>query len=156
VTDYSYLQYRLRLVIGSSQVAGDLVCVLLGCNSPLLLRKNKQNEFHVVGTVYMHGLMYGEALLGHVPAPWKPRSFQTDINHRRLQFYNTLTEESTFEDPRLPPLPSGWRLVQDIDYSHHRRKFENTETGEFTYHDPRLTNSALTERGVKLETFTLV
>jgi hypothetical protein len=83
--------------------------------------------------------------------------FRTEVKEaHRLQFYDTSSQASTFEDPRLPRLPPGWRLVQEIDRKHSLRKFENTDTGEITDMDPRLTTEALMERGVKLETFTLI
>jgi hypothetical protein len=50
----------------SSQALGDLVCVLLGYPAPLLLRNDKLDRFQIVGSVYIHGLMYGEALLGNL------------------------------------------------------------------------------------------
>ncbi|KAF2650055.1 HET-domain-containing protein [Lophiostoma macrostomum CBS 122681] len=48
---------------------GDVVCVLLGSSLPLLLRTALPKDFQVVGAVYMHGLMQGEAFLGYLPSP---------------------------------------------------------------------------------------
>jgi hypothetical protein len=42
-------------------IAGDKVCVVLGCNVPLLLRKN-QDYFTLVGECFVWGLMDGEAM----------------------------------------------------------------------------------------------
>ena len=43
---------------------GDLVCVLLGGNTPFLLRPNEEqrDRCRLVGEWYVHGLMHGEAL----------------------------------------------------------------------------------------------
>jgi hypothetical protein len=42
---------------------GDRVCVLLGCHMPLVLRP-VNDQFHVIGDVYLHGVMHGEAIEG--------------------------------------------------------------------------------------------
>jgi hypothetical protein len=42
-------------------MAGDKICVVLGCNVPLLLRKN-QEHFILVGECFVWGLMDGEAM----------------------------------------------------------------------------------------------
>ncbi|KAL9133936.1 MAG: hypothetical protein Q9175_004884 [Cornicularia normoerica] len=41
---------------------GDKVCLLLGCRVPVVLRERTKGGFEVVGEVYMHGIMKGEAL----------------------------------------------------------------------------------------------
>jgi hypothetical protein len=42
----------------------DLVCIFLGVNAPVLLRKRKgmDGAFRLAGTGYLHGIMAGEAL----------------------------------------------------------------------------------------------
>ena len=40
---------------------GDVVCVLLGCSFPMLLRPRGQS-YRVVGPCYVHGIMDGEAI----------------------------------------------------------------------------------------------
>jgi hypothetical protein len=62
---------RLGLVPGGAEV-GDLVCVVQGGQSPLLIRKTQEVDylgpkFELVGTTYVHGLMYGEALNWGMP-----------------------------------------------------------------------------------------
>jgi hypothetical protein len=42
-------------------VEGDIVCVLLGLRVPIVLRK-VENHYEIVSTVYVHGLMNGEAI----------------------------------------------------------------------------------------------
>ncbi len=42
---------------------GDQICVLLGCNIPLILRQRKiEGTYEIVGECYLHGFMDGEAL----------------------------------------------------------------------------------------------
>ncbi|KAI0552267.1 HET-domain-containing protein, partial [Xylaria curta] len=50
----------------SAQV-GDKMCVLLGCDAPMLLRPLESGEFLVVGECFVEGLSMGEALLGPLP-----------------------------------------------------------------------------------------
>lgn len=40
---------------------GDLICILLGCSTPVLLRKRK-DYYEYVGNVYVDGYMYGKAI----------------------------------------------------------------------------------------------
>jgi hypothetical protein len=42
----------------------DIVCVLLGCDMPVILRKEAENEYTFVGECYAHGIMNGEAMKG--------------------------------------------------------------------------------------------
>lgn len=46
---------------------GDVVCVLLGCHTPMVLRPHGGNEFRVVGECYTLGISEGEAVLGPLP-----------------------------------------------------------------------------------------
>ena len=41
---------------------GDVLCILLGCSVPVLLRE-RRSHFELVGECYVHGMMDGEALL---------------------------------------------------------------------------------------------
>ncbi|CAL8574397.1 hypothetical protein XPA_000357 [Xanthoria parietina] len=50
--------------------AGDWICVVLGCRSPLILRPRDSLNHEVVGECYMDGIMAGEALLGELPRNW--------------------------------------------------------------------------------------
>lgn len=56
---------RLGLVPRGAEV-GEIVCVVHGSQSPLLIRRSQKVEssatkFELVGTCFVHGLMYGEA-----------------------------------------------------------------------------------------------
>jgi hypothetical protein len=50
--------------MASCRVAkGDQVCILLGCNIPLVLRQRENEPYHeVIGECYLHGLMNGEIM----------------------------------------------------------------------------------------------
>lgn len=112
--------------------AGDHVCILLGCPSPMLLRPAPNNQFLVVRECYVHGLMTGEAFLGPLPDHYQlvqvadqtqPKSF--------LPFYNHRTGKFQFNDPRLETLPPD-----EVN--------------------PILTPEMIEKRGVKLRTFDLI
>ncbi|KAI0105054.1 heterokaryon incompatibility protein-domain-containing protein [Nemania sp. FL0031] len=51
-----------------STVAGDEVCVILGCKTPMVLRPTADGHCHqVVGPCYVEGFDNGEAILGSLP-----------------------------------------------------------------------------------------
>jgi hypothetical protein len=41
---------------------GDKICVILGCCTPIILRK-VQGRYELVGECYLHGIMHGEAMV---------------------------------------------------------------------------------------------
>lgn len=45
---------------------GDCVCIVFGCNNPLVLRR-AGNVWEVIGEAYVHGIMNGEAVTGDKP-----------------------------------------------------------------------------------------
>ncbi|KAL8792679.1 MAG: hypothetical protein Q9195_004739 [Heterodermia aff. obscurata] len=53
-------KYPLGLVPEGAE-PGDLVCVLHGSSTPIILRR-VEKEFEVIGECYVHGIMYGEAV----------------------------------------------------------------------------------------------
>ncbi|KAI0151766.1 HET-domain-containing protein [Xylariaceae sp. FL1272] len=141
---------------------GDEVFVILGCELPMILRPlpHKQ-QFRVVGPCYVHGMMHGEALLGSLKHPWLVKVPGDEDGQDRAHFKNTETDLSTHEDPRLAeiPIPEEWEPIEfewttaDPLYT---KKFRNKNTGEVINSDPRLSPEALRERGIELETITLV
>lgn len=50
---------------------GDLICVLLGCQTPMLLRPTSDSRYQVLGSCYVHGLMDREAFLGPLPEDYQ-------------------------------------------------------------------------------------
>ncbi|KAI1387256.1 HET-domain-containing protein [Hypoxylon trugodes] len=150
-------------VIGGRPLQGDKVVVILGCETPMLLRPTPTGDYIVVGDCYVHGIMFGEALLGPFPESWKfilHREGEEDGQYR-VCFVNTDTGVKRTDDPRLDeiPLPPEWEPIEwnrtTADPLHYR-KFWNRETGEEINSDPRLFPEALVGRGVPLETITLV
>jgi hypothetical protein len=140
-------------------VTGDLVSLILGYYNPIILRPLPSGQFVVVGESYIHGLNDATGLLGPLPAPWKG-IFRVDSMGRHLHlYYNSVTRQSTPEDPRLDLLPSNWqrlsyeRIEDDPEIF---QRFKDTITGEVVNSDPRLTPEALMARGVELTTFRLI
>jgi len=41
---------------------GDMIYLLPGGDTPFILRPMRNNEFHLVGQCYVHGLIHGEGL----------------------------------------------------------------------------------------------
>lgn len=133
----------------------DYVVVLLGCQSPLILRQIENGRHIIVGECYVQGLMNGEALLGPLPENWKQVLRYDEATNR---YYDAFIDRRRgvwqVDDPRLGHLPIGWALVEHT-LSHIFTKFRNeTQEGE-TVIDPRMTSSHLRERGVECQTFYL-
>lgn len=137
----------------------DYVCILLGCDRPMLLRPTTSGDFLIVGPCFVHGLMDAESILGAIPDPWQMKMRKDDGRVYKPYFYNISTGKILFEDPRLPPLSSEWEIIErkrtheDPSFF---KDFRNIISGETLNSDPRMLPDALEERGVKLETFRLV
>ncbi|KAF2734944.1 HET-domain-containing protein, partial [Polyplosphaeria fusca] len=126
----------------------DLLCVLLGCEAPIILRVSDEDMYQVVGPAYAHDLMDAEALLGPLPNEWRIH-YVIDANKGMTQLFTDLETNSTVdEDPRLGPLPEDWEYDQGGGY-------RNRKTDKPTWLDPRLSPEHLRARGVNLQTFRL-
>lgn len=142
---------------------GDVICVLLGCDHPLLLRPSGE-VFEVLGICNAHDLCDASALLGPLPLPWTLQflsSNDIDAKAPNLQprYVNMTTGDITNEDPRLGPLPPSWERMSIEWASHHPRYvdfFRNTETGDIVSSDPRLTPGELRARGLALDCIRLI
>ena len=112
--------------------AGDQICVILGCRSPLVLRPTTKGTFTVVGECYIHGLMQDEAFLG--PLPHKMDASKAKGKPPR---------EWTIRDPGAEKGPDNW--------------YVHTVTGEEVQHplEPRMTAESMQARGVELREFVL-
>lgn len=139
---------------------GDLVTVLLGCDSAMILRPCQGDRFQVVGEAFCSGCMDGEVLLG--PLPDGVERIQRDIDRGDgMALENTWTciDRSTgifdYEDPRLGKLPDGWKIMAH-DEDEYWSMYGNEELGITNGEDPRLTAEALKERGVDLREFVLI
>ena len=136
---------------------GDKVCVLLGCDTPLLLRLVLDDQWCIVGDCYVHDIADGSALLSSLPENFEAiEQMNPRDGHCSMVFRNIRTNDVQIEDPRIPePLPAGWKVTEHEDDSY-VQEFGNEEQNLYTWHDPRLTPSALRARGVKLRTFNLI
>jgi hypothetical protein len=134
---------------------GDRVCVLLGCNSPLILRALSDDSWLVVGACYINSLTNGEALLGPLSGQTDPVLLLASNGSSYLAFRDRQTGGMTPHDPRAGPLPPEWAL-RDHDMQEFYEAYVNIDTGEQSYFDPRLTSGALWKRGVPMRTFKLV
>ncbi|KAE9366627.1 HET-domain-containing protein [Stipitochalara longipes BDJ] len=135
---------------------GDIISVLLGCPTPLILRlaSSRPGSFHIVGDCYVQGLMYAEAFLGQIPDPWRPVIGGSREGSMTVLFENTHTREISKLDTRLDPVSEEWEELPDDDRTADgplfTLRFRNTVTGTEINSDPRMLPSALQSRGVKL------
>lgn len=148
---------------------GDIVCVFLGCDPPVILRPQSDGTYQLVGYCFVYGLHDSTALLGNLPKPWKAqvRRQVTTMFRENYQFFNEETGELTDEDPRLKP-HADWKRVKpdqlgrelDSDDPVICDFFKNVRTGEVMNSDPRLLPEALRPRlrarGQDLREFALV
>ena len=144
-------------LLGPASISeGDTICVVLGCDAPLILRPvpgSTPTEFQRVGESYVHGLDDGAPLLGVMPANWR-----LQLGDGRSPWVKNLRAGAEQDDdPRLPHLPEERKRIGDtwMDLRSHKW-FQNVHTGEDTNYDPRMSAEALRDRGVKLQTFNLV
>lgn len=145
---------------------GDRVIICLGLYFPMLVRPTPRGTFELTGRCFVHGIMYGEAILGPIPKPWNVTISRTTslsgVSVLEQRFFNLETGQITHSDPRLGPLPDGWEEVEMEDQvqmgiflQHYKRKGSGEEEVLVLNSDPRLLPQALMARGVALETFVL-
>jgi len=152
---------------------GDRVYIVPGIDTAVLLScvEGKPNHYRLKGECYAHGLMNSEALLGQLYAvapqgEWHYQ-FQYVQGHRRVVFTNGAMK--TQNDPRLGPMPEGWKNVylcksDGCDYDTEQGqdgklrllRFKQIQTGKDARYDPRMTVAALRARGVVLEDIVIV
>lgn len=82
--------------------AGDIVCVILGCRVPLVLRETEEARYQVVGECYMDDIMDGELVLGVLPESIRREEY-LDRNDGvwYYRWIDTVTGEVHDRDPRL-------------------------------------------------------
>ena len=137
---------------------GDRIYIILGCRLPIVLRRTQSRDFRVVGPCYARGLTDGEGLLGPIPQPWELQYRNID-GYRIPNFFNTLTETVSTEDPRLGHWPIEWETVQrqrTADDPYEFAHFRNKVTGAVMNGDPRMLPEALRQRGIELKTIRLL
>ena len=131
---------------------GDQICILLGCNTPMVIRADSNGRYKIIGESYVSGLSRNEAFLGPLPGGYKcvsQRDAESDAYY--WVFQDSETGKIQVGDPRLgTELPSGWQRATDVQeqwesFSH------DSAPDTWTHFDPRLTKSELLKRGVPLE-----
>jgi hypothetical protein len=142
-----------------------VICIILGCNSPVILRPLGGTTYRLVGDSFVYGLNDAQALLGKLPDGWRVQVFDHPEQDFRIEhrFYNEKTTELTAHDPRLENDPAWQRVPVSgigrvlegndpliVDF------FRNKATGEIINSDPRLRPEVLERRGVETEWFTII
>jgi hypothetical protein len=136
--------------------AGDIVTVVLGLKSALVLRPTNDNKFQVVGEAYYSGMMEGEALLGPLPDGIEEiRRYSLSAQKWHVVYFDRNNNTVSVVDPRLGDMPPNWKIESDPE-DEVREWFVNEETGKRTRNDPRRTLELLKKRGVDLQVFDLI
>ncbi|KAL8650250.1 MAG: hypothetical protein Q9226_005219 [Calogaya cf. arnoldii] len=135
---------------------GDSIVVLLGCQSPIVLRPRGDEDHLVVGEVYVHDLMTGEAFQGPLPSNWRLVFRYDEITGEHWDaFIDRGRDVWQVEDPRLGPLPEGW-AEERHPKQHVVAIYRNMREDYTTGWDPRLMLPALRARDVELREFKLI
>ncbi|KAF2166902.1 hypothetical protein M409DRAFT_22954 [Zasmidium cellare ATCC 36951] len=137
----------------------DIVCVILGCPLPMILRPHSSGRYQVVGPAYIHGLMDAEGVLGSLPQSVVVQVGASSGWYGGVTFRNLATNETVSEDPRLGEVPSSWvRIKADRTPNDplHFVRFRDLATGKTINGDPRLLPDHLRARGVPLKPLKLV
>lgn len=88
-------------VAPSEAQSGDQICILLGCDSPMILRATQDGKYQVVGPCVMPSIRNGEPLLG--PLPSHVRMVLSKKTGRNI-WKNTHTGSLYCVDPRFRSL----------------------------------------------------
>ena len=141
-------------------VAGDVICVFLGCCAPIVLQPIAPGEYLVVGESYVHGLSDAIPILGSLPpgcrVVFMKSNEDTMVSPR---YFNSQEDIYTNEDPRLGPFLPSWERIErqrNPNDPYIFDLFKNKVTGEVINSDPRMLPDVLRARGVKLDSFLLV
>jgi hypothetical protein len=157
----------------STVKVGDKICVTLGVERPFLLSgvEDMPKKYRLKGECYVHGFQNSEVFLGSLPV--LPSGGVWGYELKYVQDSSAVVYRTggvrTQNDPRLGPLPRGWKKVYhkkrdkqpyetefDSDGTMRRLLFHQISTGETTIYDPRMTSFALKERGVILEDLIII
>ena len=161
---YNYEHNRSIIITGKGQLGiapgvsrtGDCVVVLLGCQTPMILRPKGNNEYLVVGEAYIDGLKTGEAFLGPLPNNWQ---YFLRYDETTECYWDAFIDRGRNkwqrENPRLGSLPEGW-VEDEHPEQHPYAIYRNVEQGYMTRYDPRMSPSALRANNVELTEFKMV
>ena len=142
-------------------LVGDQICIFLGCRTPIFLRQTRHDpdQFCVGGACFVHGIMFGEILLGPLRRPFRMQFVNGDDGDLIPLYLNTTTGEQSSSDPRLLSITNPWEEVPIIERAHNSAGIVhcgNRLVGEDLESDPRYLPEALDERGMSVRSFTLV
>jgi hypothetical protein len=142
---------------------GDIICVLLGCDVPMVLRPIGPGKFSLVGECYCDGVMDGAALLGLLPEGFRFLwNFEEGMGTYCAGYIDRRSGKVQGEDPRLTghPLPPRWRIEKKSEISvvvTFVEEYENgTDKTRTEALDPRMSPVVLRQRGVDIIEFDLV
>ncbi|KAI4137257.1 MAG: hypothetical protein LQ341_005222, partial [Variospora aurantia] len=164
---YTHALARSFIVTADSHVGlapktarqGDIVAVLLGCQSPIILRPSEdddEEEYLVIGEAYVHGLMTGEAFLGPLSSNWqRVARYDESTGISWDAFIDRGRSVWQVADPRLGPLPEGW-AEEKHPMQHIFARYRNLVEGFASIYDPRMMLFALRARNVELYDFKLI
>ncbi|RYP61407.1 hypothetical protein DL769_007730 [Monosporascus sp. CRB-8-3] len=124
--------------------SGDIICVILGCRSPIVLRRAPAggSKWNVVGPCHVQGLMHGEGIYGALPGYYRP------VGHKRLEPFIDgqpvgMLDERT---QTLKTDPAEFLTEMGIRPTHYERKPHRLEVAP----------EVLREAGVRLQDFDLI
>jgi hypothetical protein len=86
----------------------DLVVVIPGCDSPMVLRSADNGRYRVVGPCFIYDLSHSEALLGPLPEGYL-QIFKTERSQEGFVYNDRNTGKTHTIDPRL------YSFQQDVD-----------------------------------------
>ncbi|KAI1122206.1 heterokaryon incompatibility protein-domain-containing protein [Nemania abortiva] len=122
---------------------GDQICVILGCNVPMLLRHVSEDKYRLVGACYTSGIGRGEALLGPLPERIRFEPAWDGASGRyKHTFINNETRTRSLADPRIKDWP--------IDHERYAKRLEQGYSGLTV--NPEVFRA----RGVDIRSFTLL
>ncbi|QDS68455.1 hypothetical protein FKW77_010822 [Venturia effusa] len=124
--------------------AGDIVCVILGCAVPFVLRKTTEARYLVVGECYMDGIMDGELILGVLPESLRKERYLDRENGKwYLRWIDSVTGEVRHQDPREAKFVKEGESTSQVWIG-------------TSFRNPYLTSDRLKVAGVEIRSFDLV
>ena len=148
----------------SAVTTDDILVGLLGVDSVMAFREAGNGFFRVVGEAYLDGFTTGETLLGKFKNSWVRMSrFDEETKAYWPAYFNKRTREIQVDDPRLGPLPEGWKIQEHKEmrlWNWYVREDDLEIARQSEYErwrsDPRLAPEWLKKRGVSLEEYKLI
>ncbi|KAH7389243.1 hypothetical protein BKA64DRAFT_580343, partial [Cadophora sp. MPI-SDFR-AT-0126] len=138
---------------------GDIMAILLGCDSLMLLQPLDTDKYIVVSEAFYNRAIYRESISSPFPKGYRPVwQYNEKSRSYLISFLHCDSRELQVDDPRSEgiPLPSGRRKKdQGLEETGNRVVNNDTEEDVGSY-DPRLNIEFFKSRGVNMETLTLV